>query len=108
MKDAPLFVHAYDLHGWLLDRLDGGGETHRVVRDTVLDHSRGLLAAVTLAVSRFDPGERLIDADEQATHGLIDRHRAQDRVAARGAARRRSRAGGPHPGAAPPSARPCV
>jgi hypothetical protein len=67
MKEAPLFIHAYDLHGWLLDRLESGGEAHCVVRDTVLDHSRGLLAAVTLAVSRFDPGERLIEADEQAT-----------------------------------------
>jgi hypothetical protein len=67
VKEAPLFIRAYDLHGWLLDRLEGDGVSHRVVRDTVLDHSRGLLAAVTLAVSRFNSEERLIDADEQAT-----------------------------------------
>lgn len=65
MREAPLFIGAYDLHGWLLDRL---GETprHPEVCRGVLEHSRGLLEALVLALSGFERGERLIRADEHA------------------------------------------
>jgi hypothetical protein len=66
MKEAPLFSQAYDLHGWLLDRFEKV-ERHRAVRAAVLDHSRRLLNAVSLALARFDTAERLIEADENAT-----------------------------------------
>jgi len=66
MKEAPLFIHAYDLHSWLLDRFAGeraGGEVARAV----LCHSRALLETLSLALSRFDTRERLVEADEHAT-----------------------------------------
>ena len=75
MNEAPLFVRAYDLHSWLLDRLDSprdarpetahglGGE----VALSVLRHSRELLNAVSLVVARFDLEARLVEADEHAT-----------------------------------------
>ncbi len=66
MKEAPLFTDAYDLHSWLLDRFDQL-ETQREVACAVIDHSRNLLNAISLALARFDTGERLVDADEQAT-----------------------------------------
>ncbi len=77
MKEAPVFVRAYDLHSWLLDHLDiviehdedSAKETRFFpeLRRSVLRHSRRLLNAVSLAVARFDRGERLLEADEQAT-----------------------------------------
>ncbi len=77
MKEAPVFVRAYDLHSWLLDRLDGaikGSEDSAKekrcfpeLRRSVLRHSRRLLNALSLAVARFERGERLVEADEQAT-----------------------------------------
>jgi len=65
VKQAPLFVGAYDLHGWLLDRLE---RTYRYpeVSQALLHHSRGLLEALTLALSGFDREERLVEADEHA------------------------------------------
>lgn len=66
MKEAPLFIRAYDLHSWLLDRF-GSVKTYTAVRNAVLRHSAELLEAVSLALSRFDVGERLIEADEHAT-----------------------------------------
>ncbi len=58
MKEAPVFVRAYDLHSWLLDRLDVaecGGDSENEPRfpeltRSVLDHSTKLLNAVSLAV----------------------------------------------------------
>ncbi len=75
MKEAPVFVRVYDLHGWLLDRLDGesgdeGAEDKACFPEltrSVLDHSGRLLNAVSLAVAQFDRGLRLLEADEQAT-----------------------------------------
>jgi hypothetical protein len=52
MKEAPLFTRSYDLHTWLLDRLEGG-ETQQTTRLAVLHHSRRLLEAITLALQRF-------------------------------------------------------
>jgi len=65
VKQAPLFVGAYDLHGWLLDRIE---QTHRYpeVGEALLHHSRGLLETLTLALSGFDREERLVQADEHA------------------------------------------
>ncbi len=63
MKEAPIFVRAYDLHSWLVGRL-AEVEAHPILQRTVLRHSEDLLDAVTLAVSRFDTDERLITADE--------------------------------------------
>ncbi len=77
MKEAPLFIRAYDLHSWLLDRFDRSGEsgeesaaTKVVVPEvtrSVLHHSSELLNAVALAVARFESGLRLVEADEHAT-----------------------------------------
>ena len=65
MKEAPVFVQAYDLHSWLLDRF--AGESPLVdVRRGVLEHSRALLESLTLALARFEAGERLVEADEHA------------------------------------------
>lgn len=66
MKEAPLFVRAYDLHSWLLDRFASVDSGHEV-RRAVLTHSEELLTAVSLAVARFDPAGRLVEADERAT-----------------------------------------
>ena len=72
MKEAPIFIRAFDLHGWLLDRFDGpvardpaGGFAE--VSRSVLRESRELLHAVSLALARFDTHERLVEADEHAT-----------------------------------------
>ncbi len=62
MKEAPVFTRSYDLHTWLLDRF-ADSERYPPVGRAVLDHSRGLLEAVTLALLRFDTAERLVDAD---------------------------------------------
>ncbi len=77
MKEAPLFIRAYDLHSWLLDRFDRSGESGEEsaavqagfpeLTRSVLHHSRELLNAVSLAVARFESGLRLVEADEQAT-----------------------------------------
>jgi len=77
MKEAPLFIRAYDLHGWLLDRLDGpvdrrgdaaeGRERFPELARSVLRHSEKLLDAVSLAVAHFDRDMQLLEADEQAT-----------------------------------------
>ncbi len=77
MKEAPVFIRAYDLHSWLLDRLDGdaGPEDGSAnskpcfpeLARSVLRHSGRLLNAVSLAVARFDRGMQLVEADEQAT-----------------------------------------
>lgn len=66
MKEAPLFIHTYDLHSWLLDRLESR-DTHPALRAAVLDHSGKLLEAVSLALARFDTADRLIEADAHAT-----------------------------------------
>ncbi len=66
MKEAPVFVRAYDLHLWLLDRLAGGGEPAEV-RRAVLHHSRLLLETVALAVARFETRHRVVQADERVT-----------------------------------------
>ena len=66
MKEAPLFVRAYDLHSWLLDRFAGVDIGHEV-RRAVLTQSEALLAAVSLAVARFDPADHLAEADARAT-----------------------------------------
>ena len=66
MKEAPLFIRAYDLHSWLLDRFGGTG-AYPAIGTAVLRHSAELLDAVSLALSRFDTLERLIEADEHAT-----------------------------------------
>lgn len=65
MKEAPLFTAAYDLHGWLLERLEPGS-AYPEVRRAVLEHSRGLLEAITLALCRFEREERVTRADEHA------------------------------------------
>lgn len=78
MKEAPLFTDAYDLYSWLLDRF-AQLETHRELRCAVLDHSRRLLNAISLALARFDTGERLIEADEQATLLRIQLRLASDK-----------------------------
>ncbi len=74
MKEAPVFIRAYDLHSWLLDRLDRADEASDdstpcfpELARCVLHHSRKLLNAVSLAVARFDRGVQLLEADEQAT-----------------------------------------
>lgn len=72
MKEAPLFIRAFDLHSWLLDRLDGpkaSGHTsgYEQVRRSVLIESRELLHAVSLALASFDTPERLVAADGHAT-----------------------------------------
>lgn len=66
MKEAPLFIDAYDLHSWLVDRLEGQEGLTRV-GETALAHSARLLEAVALAVARFDTADRLVQADEEAT-----------------------------------------
>lgn len=66
MDEAPIFIRAYDLHGWLLDRIGPAAKSPEVGR-AVLHHSRGLLETVSLALSRFDTHGRLIEADEHAT-----------------------------------------
>ena len=65
-KEAPVFIRAYDLHIWLLDRLSGGSELNEV-RRAILHHSRILLEAVTLALSRFETRRRVVEADERVT-----------------------------------------
>lgn len=65
MREAPLFVGAYDLYSWLLERLERAA-AYPELRSAVLMHSRGLLEKVTLALCRFDREERLIQADEHA------------------------------------------
>ncbi len=77
MKEAPLFIRAYDLHSWLVGRLDDASyrtedparekTSFRELARAVLCHSSGLLNAVSLAVARFDSDVRLLEADEQAT-----------------------------------------
>ena len=76
IKEAPVFVRAYDLLSWLLDRLDGAmgcgdgpaGEeaSFPELARSVLRHSGRLLNALSLAVARFDRGMHLVEADEQA------------------------------------------
>lgn len=69
MKQAPLFTAAYDLHGWLLDRLDSTAvypePAYPELRRAVLEHSRGLLEAIILALGRFEREERVQEADER-------------------------------------------
>ncbi len=89
MKEAPLFIRAYDLHSWLLDRLDVTlDRTGDSVRETtgfqqlartVLRHSSKLLNAICLAVARFDSGLQLVEADEQATLLRIHLRLASDK-----------------------------
>ncbi len=73
MKEAPVFVRAYDLHSWLLDRLDAvvdrADDSARFpeLARCVLRHSERLLNAVSLAVARFERDLHLVVADEQAT-----------------------------------------
>ncbi len=77
MKEAPLFIRAYDLHSWLLERFDTAGESgdqpvagkgmFPELARSVLHHSSELLNAISLAVARFDRGLRLVEADEHAT-----------------------------------------
>lgn len=64
MREAPVFVAAYDLYSWLLDRCEGVA-AYPGVRDAVIGHSRALLDALTLALCNFDRMERLVDADER-------------------------------------------
>ncbi len=78
MKEAPVFIRAYDLYSWLLDRL-GQTEKQPEVRRAVLRHSRTLLDAVSLALSRFDTYIRLIEADEQATLLRVHLRLARDK-----------------------------
>ncbi len=66
MKEAPVFIRAYDLHLWLLERLEDAGEVSEV-RRAVLDHSRLLLEAVALALARFETRHRVAQADERVT-----------------------------------------
>jgi len=69
VNEAPIFIRAYDLHSWLLDRFDTLDETktHLILRQDVLRCSRKLLDAISLALARFDQVERLLAADEHAT-----------------------------------------
>ena len=71
MSEAPLFTRAYDLHGWLLDRLeapgDGGRPAYPELRRRVIRTSAALLETVSLALAQFDVHHRLIEADEHAT-----------------------------------------
>ncbi len=66
MKQAPVFIRAYDLHLWLLDHLAGGSDLTEM-RRVILHHSRILLEAVSLALSRFDTRRRIAEADERVT-----------------------------------------
>lgn len=66
MKEAPLFVDAYDLHSWLLDRFEAKPIAKRV-GDEVLTHSARLLDSIALAVARFETVERLLEADSETT-----------------------------------------
>jgi len=65
VKQAPLFTAAYDLYAWLLDRFETTA-AYPELQWAVLEHSRGLLEAVTLALCRFEREERIIHADEHA------------------------------------------
>lgn len=84
MNEAPIFTRTYDLHGWLLDRLDVHGEKegqlgYPVLRLSVLDASTALLEAVSLALAHFETHDRLIDADQQAILLRIHLRLAADR-----------------------------
>ncbi len=63
MKESPIFTRSYDLHAWLLTRFEKV-ERYPPVCRSVLDHSRALLEAVTMALLRFDTAEHLVEADQ--------------------------------------------
>lgn len=65
MKEAPVFVRAYDLYSWLFDRLMRP-DSPAMIGEHVLEKARRLLEALVLALSRFDTHRRVIEADEQA------------------------------------------
>lgn len=84
MTEAPIFTRAYDLHGWLLDRLDGpgGGQQelgYPTLRRSVLGASTALLESVSLALARFDTHDRLVEADQQAILLRVHLRLATDR-----------------------------
>ena len=62
-EEAPLFVRSYDLHSWLLDRLEQV-DHHPEVRVAVLASSRSLLENVSLALSGHATATRIAEADE--------------------------------------------
>lgn len=71
MKEAPVFVRAYDLYSWLLDRfndleVDNNESSPAAIGQSVLEQARWLLEALVLALSRFDTEHRLVKADEHA------------------------------------------
>ena len=61
---APLFTHGYDLHAWLVDRLNNVSRPDLAV--PTLEQSRRLLESITLALQGFATHDRLILADEAA------------------------------------------
>ncbi len=65
-EQAPVFVRAYDLHLWLLERLESSGESG-TVRKAILHHSRLLLETVALGLARFETRHRVVQADERVT-----------------------------------------